>query len=41
MPQGETAERLDQLVLAAESVLDADRIRLPRFHMGLGKHSAT
>jgi hypothetical protein len=41
MPQGETAQRLNQLVLAAESVLSADRIRGLRFHMGLGKHSAT
>jgi hypothetical protein len=32
---------LDQLVLAAENVLRADRIRLLRFHMWLGKHSTT
>ena len=41
MPQGQTAERLDQLMLAAESVLRADQIRLLRFHMGLGKHPTT
>jgi len=41
MPHGETAERLDQLMLAADSVLRPDRIRLLRFHMRLGKHPAT
>ena len=38
MPQGETAERLNQLLLAAEGVLSADQIRFLRFHMRLGKH---
>jgi len=32
---------LDQLGLAAENVLRADRICLLRFRMGLGKHSTT
>ena len=41
MPQGETAERLGQLVLAAETVLPAAWIRLLRFHLRLGKYSAT
>jgi hypothetical protein len=41
MPQGETAERLDQLLLTAENVLPAWRIRLLRFHLGLSKHPTT